>query len=201
MVRLLSKLFGVHRTKSSKGWYGVTLGQFLELKAAGEGLTVEQALRVLYGVELRELPVGEIGRYSLEFLKKDVPKERVRDRYKLGGQWYTGCFDLTKVTAAQFFDFRNYAKKDDFVGVLSCCLVPEGKEYNEGYDMEAVKSAIREMPITQAQTIGFFFKNQLVILLRCILSSSKQTLAAIPEMSGIAKMLDEVDLRNLMSSL
>ncbi len=194
----LSRLFGVHRTKRIKGWADISVGQFLELQKAGEGLTLADGLRIVYGVELNELPVSEISKYSLSFLKSEPKREGIRKVYELGGHRYAACFDTTRLTTAQFVDFQNYAKADDFVGVLSVCMRPEGREYNDGYSLEQVRADIAAfMPITQALTVAFFFKNQLQILLQAIHSSSVEEMKRDPQMRGIADILERVDLQSL----
>lgn len=183
-----------------KDWYDITLGQFNELQSLGKNPTLRDVVHVVYGVDINTIPVSEVGRYSVSFLNTDIPKSPIRKSYVLNGIRYAACYDLTKMTTAQFYDFRNYAKKDDFVGVLSCCMIPEGSEYGSS-DMAQVRADIESMRITDALTVSFFFKNQLVVLLRCTLSSSTQTLRGLQNKSfqEILDRIDELDLSSLTS--
>lgn len=183
-----------------RDWYDITLGQFNELQALGKNPTLRDVVQVVYGVDINTIPVSEVGRYSVSFLNTDIPKSPIRELYVLNGRRYTACFDLTKITTAQFYDFRNYAKKDDFVGILSCCMIQEGSEYGSG-DMAQVRADIESMRITDALTVSFFFKNQLVVLLRCTLSYSTQTLRGLKDKSlqEILDKIDELDLSSLIS--
>ena len=67
--------------------------------------------------------------------------------------------DFTKINTAQYVDFQTFAK--DFPGtlpeLLSCFLVPEGKAYNDGYDIAEVQKAVRTLNVpTAIGLVGFF---------------------------------------------
>lgn len=184
----------------SKNWYDITLGQFQTLCQLGDTPDLADLLRIIYDVDLRTIPVSTIAKYNIEFLKKPIPRTTIKDHYLLNGTKYQASFDLTKLTTAQFFDFRNYAKQNDTVGVLSCCIIPEGHEYNDGYDINTVRTDLLSLPITDAQTISFFFRNQLVILLRSILSySSQQICKQMPNLTPLMSQLEKLDLNSLTS--
>lgn len=192
----LSKLFGVHRTKRTNGWKGVSVAQYLELAKYGDKLTVEDGLRIVYEVDLNTMPVGDLHKYSLAFLKDEPEREKIKKVYKLNGRKYAADFDTTKMTTAQFVDFQNYTKVDDFVGCLSVCVRPVGHEYNDGYDIELLKSDVSTMPITQALTIAFFFTNQSIVLLQAIQYCSAEELKAMPGMKELAAIIEAQGLLN-----
>lgn len=173
------------KTKSRnirKTWYDITLGQFQELCQLGDTPDFADLLRIIYNVDLRTIPISTIAKYNVEFLRKPTPRTSIKDHYLLNGTKYKASFDLTNLTTAQFFDFRNYAQKNDSVGVLSCCVIPEGHEYNDGYDIENVKKDLLDLPITDAQTISFFFINQTIVLLKATESYLNNQLKKNPEM-------------------
>lgn len=183
-----------------KTWFDITLGQFQQLCQLGDEPQLADLLRIIYNVDLRTIPISTIAKYNIEFLSKQIPRTRIKDQYLLNGTCYKASFDLTKLTTAQFFDFRNYAKQNDTAGVLSCCIIPEGHEYNDGYDIQQVRTDLQQLPITDAQTISFFFRNQLVILLRSTLSySSQQICQQMPQLQPMMKHLSELDLNSLTS--
>lgn len=191
----------------SKSWYDISLAQFNQLTALGESATLADLLRIVYNKDLREIPISEITSYKLDFLKKPIPREPIKKSYTLNGTKYNATFELPSISTAQFFDFRNYSKNNDFVGVLSCCLIPEGHEYNDGYDSDKVREDIESLPITRAQTISFFFWNQTTVLLEAILQSSTSQLKKNPETKDneeLQKILGEIeklDWNSLISSL
>ena len=67
--------------------------------------------------------------------------------------------DFTKINTAQYVDFQTFAK--DFPGtlpeLLSCFLVPEGKAYNDGYDIVEVQKAVRTLNVPTAIGLVAFF--------------------------------------------
>lgn len=67
--------------------------------------------------------------------------------------------DFTKINTAQYVDFQTFAK--DFPGtlpeLLSCFLVPEGKAYNDGYDIAEVQKAVRTLNVPTAIGLVAFF--------------------------------------------
>lgn len=86
----------------------------------------------------------------------------VRDAYTLGGVRYLPTLKEGKMTAGQFIDFNEYAKREQaddlWAEILSVILVPEGKTYGKGYDIEAVQEAIRaELCILDAIALRAFF--------------------------------------------
>ena len=187
----------LHR-KQNVNWYKITVNQFIELSKYGDKLTTEDAVRIIYNKDYNNIPLSEISKYNLSFLKTEVPREPIKKYYKINGMKYFACFDTTKLTTAQFVDFQNYAKQNDFIGCLSVCFRPKGTEYNDGsYDIDKVKQDIASLPITQGLTIAFFFKNQLVVLLSAIQSSLANQLEEIPETRKLAEIIETLDLANL----
>lgn len=86
----------------------------------------------------------------------------VRDAYVLRGVRYLPTLKEGKMTAGQFIDFNEYAKRERgeelWAEILSVILVPEGKTYNKGYDIEEVQAAIRdELCILDAIALRAFF--------------------------------------------
>lgn len=189
----------LHRKpKENKSWYKITVSQFLELSKYGDKLTTEDAIRIIYNKDYNSLTFSELSKYNLSFLKKEIPREPIKKYYKLNGTKYFACFDTTKLTTAQFVDFQNYAKQNDFIGCLSVCFRPKGTEYNDGsYSIDKVKQDIASLPITQALTISFFFKNQLIVLLSAIQSSLTSQLEEMPETKKLAEIIETLDLANL----
>ena len=68
--------------------------------------------------------------------------------------------NVSKMSVAQYIDFQTYFKEDmnDIARILSVILVPQGKKYGEGYDMEEfIKLISKYVPITEANAMCFFF--------------------------------------------
>ena len=186
----------------TKNWYDVTVGQFTELSKYGDKLQLGDALRIVYGVDLNTTPLADLHKYKLDFMKTEIPREPIKKYYKINGTKYFACFDTTKLTTAQFVDFQNYAKQNDFIGCLSVCFRPNNTEYNDGsYDIDKVKQDVASLPITQALTISFFFRNQLTTLFLAIQSFLTQQLKETEDTKKLGEIIETLDLANLGFSL
>ncbi len=116
--------------------------------------------------EILHLPLPTFTAYSAKsrFLEHECPENLipgVSRSYHLGGFVLLPVTDIRKITAAQYIDFQTFAKEKEtrMVEMLSCFLVPRGMDYNEGYDVLDVHTAIREeMSVAEMLAlIAFFF--------------------------------------------
>ena len=151
------KILKIFSRNKKATWDDITLEKFYQLNGLGKDPDIYDVIDIVYGIKSREIPVSELYKYSVAFLNKECPRRSIKKHYTLNGVKYNANFDITKITTAQFVDFRNYAingaKIED---VLSVCLIPEGHSYNDGYDIIKLKVDCLQMPITEAQTISFF---------------------------------------------
>lgn len=138
-------------------------------------------LAVLSGLtedEVLDLPLEDYmrGVRASAFLQNEPSnKFKVRKSYECGGFCLVPVRDFRDITAAQYIDFQGFAKdgRGNFVELLSCLLVPEGKRYGEGYDVAAVHSAIRgHMNVPDGLSLHAFFLDLLAKSMRRTLSSS-----------------------------
>lgn len=96
------------------------------------------------------------------FVREFPAPHKVQESYTLRGVRYLPTLLERKMTAGQFIDFNEYAKREDaenlWAEVLSVILVPEGKTYGRGYDIGDVQDAIREgLCILDAVALRAFF--------------------------------------------
>ena len=113
-------------------------------------------ISVLFDVPYsEELSLREYNRYTckLKFLSTPLPKPQLKAKYDN----YVLHKQVGNITMAQYIDFKTYAMRGDVAGCLSCFLIPEGKTYLEGYDVEEVKEYINKMPIPDVIAIQGFF--------------------------------------------
>lgn len=91
---------------------------------------------------------------------------------KLDGTVYTVDTNLQNFTVAQYIDFQTFYKKyktDRRVmgNILACFIVPKGKQYADGYDIQSVVRVINEhLDIMTANEIMFFFLKSFLISIR-----------------------------------
>ena len=115
---------------------------------------------------VEQLPIREYirRREALAFLntEPDVQRGRMPRAYDIAGQRVKVQAEPLRLTAAQFIDAQEYMR-DGGVGrhladIICCFLVPEGRQYNDGYDLDALKAAVREhLPVTEALRLSAFF--------------------------------------------
>lgn len=101
-------------------------------------------------------------------------KEFHAKHLKINDKRYDVKVHLNTFNIAQYVDFQTFwsmpESQDKLVNILSVFLVPHGKEYNEGYDIEEVKREIfYNLPITTSQAILHFFCQQSVLLTKAML--------------------------------
>lgn len=109
--------------------------------------------------DILSLPLGDYSAMAAKaaFLSRPCTPEKIPDGYRYGDLVPTT--DFRKIITAQYIDFQSFSK--DFPGtlveVLSIFLIPEGKMYNEGYDIADVHKAVGDMPFPEALGLSAFF--------------------------------------------
>lgn len=89
-----------------------------------------------------------------------LPKVKIQDTYTINGNEYEVFLTLNDMSVAQYIDFQTFYKDQDkyFKELLACFLIPKGKKYGDGYDIQKVKDDIgNHLSIVDANSILFFF--------------------------------------------
>lgn len=169
-----------------KSYNELTVGKYVEirelLKEEMEDIDLQVAIISILSdkpvEEIVNLPMTEYSKYAADsnfLINKPNFKPQCPNSIVLNGKKYNVISKVEKLTAGQYIDFNNYMKAKDpeskLAEVLSIFIIPEGKKYNEGYDIEDVQNAIREyMPVSIAIGISFFFRNRSLISLKVMLT-------------------------------
>lgn len=120
---------------------------------------------------------------------------------KIRGEYTCGQFKLRldkkaeKLTTAQYIDFKEFAKAGvtDICEYLSVILIPQGKTYNEGYDREDVRDAIRgTLPTPDALGIRDFFVMRLGRLIAASLTYSRMIAASLKDKETRTKIRRQI---------
>lgn len=166
-------------------WNEVTLGAYKKLAAISDDDSLSENEKqvaiaaVLCNVtpeEIWDMPMNDaralfstmawVNEFKPDFKK---PEKKI---YTLKGVKYDICYDVNKMTVAQYLDFQTYYKdgltKDNMAEVLSCWMIPKGKKYNEGYDLVQTIADINDMPFIDVQRLCFFFLMHLETSIRAI---------------------------------
>lgn len=167
------------------------IGIYEQIHALAQGEDNDVAIVALLAGKTEEelmntpLPEYRALRDGASFLFTQPHASRgVRHTYRLGGFVLRLDQRLEKITTAQYIDFKEYAKAgtDDICKYLAIVLIPDGKDYNTGYDLEAVTEAIRaEMSVPDALAIRSFFADRLGRLTAATLTSFRRMAAKMKE--------------------
>ena len=155
-----------------KTWSDITLQQYYQIKELltnEDEYTVLNILDVLYGIDSASLPLSALSKYNnaLDFLKDEIPVVDIKKKYNINGHTYESNCELTKVSTAQFIDYQNYLKEKQprYEKLISVLFIPENHQYNDGYSIKEVQDDILHMSMVDVQSIAFFIKKQLSLLL------------------------------------
>ena len=142
-------------------------------------------INILFGIEALKLKTSELNKYinDLKFLNTTPPKMKLKDKYRLGENWYILKRNLKDFTVAQWIDFQHFLKNgsdtDNYANLLSVFFLPEGQtEYGENYNVEEVRQDINNnLSIADANSIAaFFLTYQKALLIRSLLYTRKKVL-------------------------
>ena len=143
--------------------------EILELSKDENADALEQQVKtisILTGLtedEVLDLPIVEYRELAskTKFLEKEYDgKLQIAKSYGLNGMELIPVKDFNKITTAQYVDYQTFSKEGDMylVQTLSTLLVPKGKKYNDGYDMDAVQQAIRDnLSVADVLSLYAFF--------------------------------------------
>lgn len=166
-----------------KSWDDISINEYYELVDAMEDANLQPLdksvalLAVLCECtpeEIYNLPMYEIDKLNSQIgwiRKFDFSKRFHSKHLTLAGKKYDVCVNLQEMTVSQYMDFQMLWGKNDlktyFGNILCCFIIPSGKKYCEGYDVQALADEFRdEIPITLANSVCFFFLKRLVLSIK-----------------------------------
>lgn len=221
MKTLITRLKGIFRpvdeqTRISmiENYSQLPIGKYEEILTICKGKinedAIEQQLAILSVLtdrsedELSNLPLAEYSDLArrMRFLyAEDKGRHRIARSYKVGDMVLIPRMDLDKITTAQYIDFQTYAKggEANIVQMLSCFLVPQGCNYNTGYDMVEVQKVIREhLSVTDVFSLAAFFFKQYRELMRSSLTYLTRNAKKFPKeiQERIASLKEQISKAN-----
>ena len=109
-------------------------------------------IAVLKGVSPKEIwnmPMGELKMItsSLDWMDDFSFNKRANfSKIKIEGQTYDITTDLNKLSVAAYADFQFYMeKREENMGlILTCFIVPQGKDYGDGYDVKELAQVFED---------------------------------------------------------
>ena len=167
-------------------WNDINLKQFYDIReilSVEDDWTALNLIDCIYKVDCQAMPIHELKKFDISFIKDEIPDVKLNKYYTLNGTKYNSNCDITRVSVAQFIDYQNYLKEDEvrLEKLLSVFFMPDGcKDYNTGYDIIKVQEDLMDLPIPVAQSIGFFLGRQLRVFFRifryCLIKQVKKLL-------------------------
>lgn len=163
------------RNKRNEKWHIIDnmhelpIGKYLRILeiGKGEGEDIDKStavLAVLTGWSANDIECLTLDEYSAlvsgcGWLYEEVQPVAVQKEYRCGDFLLRPTL-AKDLTTAQYIDFQTFAQDADryIVELLSVLLVPVGKRYGEGYNIERVQEWIRRtLPTDSALSLVAFF--------------------------------------------
>ena len=111
---------------------------------------------------VESLPVTQFAKLTpyLDFLYTESETHYHKFEYTVNGREYRFVGKIDEITTAQYIDYRTYTQAEvkDVIDLMSVFMIPKGHEYNDGYDMEQVKSDIGDMCWLDIRACAFFIR-------------------------------------------
>ena len=164
-----------------RNWSDITINDYkeiLEIQQREYDSDLEKGiavLSVLCGVgedELYSIPISQLNGLlsGISWMNNEFTfNQNWNSKYiKINGVKYDVVVDINKFTVAQYADFQIYWDKRDDVNymgkLLTIFIIPDGKKYNEGYDIVELASILENyVSITDYNSVCFFFLKDLML--------------------------------------
>ena len=159
-------------------WNDLSVRDLLEIKSISElqlatedekNLKVAALLAGISYEDIIQVPLSEVKAYmdNAEFLLQEPKPRKVKHSYIVNGRKYRLLRNEMDMLTSQYVDFQA-VYKDGFdkrpAELLSIMMVPEGHEYNDGYDKERVIEDMYDMHVEEALGIVDFFTRRFMRL-------------------------------------
>lgn len=171
----------------------------------------------LCGVDVDEVmkcKMFEIARLTneIQWVLKPIKPGKIPFYLKLNGKMYDIRLDMRKCTTQQYIDFTQYSRDREhfYKECLSCIIIPQGMEYNDGYDATEVAKIIGDnVSIQTAEDIykafalasKMLYVRSLKSLMQKILKSLKKTKKEGMTVKRVKEMRTVVNLKEQITFL
>jgi len=159
----------------------LTVGRFMQIDAVlrSDAEELDKQVEIIAILadkttdEVLLLPLEDYARMAAQtaFLREPCKPTEIVDGWRY--EDLVPVTDFRKINTAQYVDFQSFAK--DFPArlpeLLSVFMVPEGKAYNDGYDVGVVQEKVKGLPLADALGLAAFFFGQFVRLTEDSLTS------------------------------
>lgn len=159
----------------------LTLGTYMRVNAVleteAEDLDKQvEIIAILSGKSVDEVLLLPLADYTAMAEKTAFLREHCKPT-EIAKGWRYGdlcpVLDFRKINTAQYVDFQTFSKNfpESLPQLLSVFLVPEGKAYNDGYDVAEVQQRVEQISLPDALGLAaFFFKRFLKLTMASLTS-------------------------------
>lgn len=132
------------------------IGKYFQIKEELTDITDEQErvftlIAILCDVEVEDVyksPMKELSALinEIKWFSEPVKPSKAPRRIKLGDFILKPSYDVKDINVQQYIDYSIFSKDREKFYVENLCtfLIPEGKVYNDGYDVVEVQNVVRE---------------------------------------------------------
>lgn len=139
-----------------KSFSELPIGKYFQIKEELSDITDDQErvftlIANLCEVEVEEVyksPMKELSALisEIKWFSEPVKPTKAPRRIKLGNLVLKPSYDVKNINVQQYIDYSIFSKDREKFYVENLCtfLIPEGKVYNDGYDIVDVQNVVRE---------------------------------------------------------
>ena len=180
----------------------LTLGTYMKINAVlerdGEELDKQvEIIAILADMTTDEvllLPLSDYAKMAAQsaFLREPCKPTQISEDWTYG--YLVPTTDFRKINTAQYVDFQAFSKNfpASLPELLSVFLVPDGMDYNDGYDVTEVQEVVRSIPFPDALGLAAFFFGRFLELTRASLTSWEREMKTSRSSKEREKILDRM---------
>ena len=211
--------------KKKTSWRDVTINEYFDLveRLSDESLKEYEkiVIKIAFVNNLDEeslwaMNINEFRKLQVESIWLDEFNIKTDIKFKnitIGNNKYFIDTNLQNFSVSQYIDFQSFYpkyKKDKKVlgNILACFIIPVGKQYADGYDIQDLVRQINEsIDIMTAQEIMFFFLKQYLISMRATANyfnwQMKQKMKKMKDKKKAAELMSqwEETKKNILAGL
>lgn len=188
----------------------LTLGLYLDIDAVlqSDAEDIDKQVRIIALLDgttpeaVLALPLNEYAAKAAatDFLRHECPPISAPSRVISGDFVLIPTKDFTNITTAQYVDFQTFSKggNQKLPELIAVLLVPEGRNYNDGYDVAQVTRVVRDLPLPVALGLSAFFFGQLVQSIQASLTSLESAAKSLPKQRRVELERKAEDLQGLL---
>lgn len=173
---------------NKKSWRDISINEYYEIKDIIDDSTLKDYEKEVSILSLlTNKSEDEIWNMNVNNFKKlkseniwiynfNFDKGKSFKKIEIKGNKYNIDININNMTVAQYVDFQTYwLQRDNMKNIignlLAIFIIPKGKKYNEGYDInQVVNDIMNNIDIMTAEEILFFFLSSYLISIKITLN-------------------------------